>query len=176
MVVLSEEDSVKGRNSEKGFPRVKAISYVIFALVAAIIVQFSYSSASSIDVKSVEAAVTFESVSAQVSATLAGFLIVGLLFILKERPIDFKERDWRVWRLDIIALGAAALVLATNALNSVLQIGFALSQDELNSEITKDIQQETFMISLALGLFSVAVGWAYGTYFTGTRDHAGKPD
>jgi len=140
-------------------PMVVVFGFITVALVSA---SFAHAHLSSVDMKSIDDVVLFENASAQMSATFAGFLVVGLLFLIRRRDFSFRTPGWKWKYLDILFLAGAVWTLAGNAFNSLLHMAYALSQDEVTPAVMSQVRLELATLILALALFGVGIGLAVG--------------
>ncbi len=135
----------------------------LVALICIVLAGAAYliTSASKSYVESVEAVTGVLSTSAQVCATIAGFLIVAMIFLYNERA-ELIGLPWRVgywpW-FDVILYLVTVVLFVYVALFSIEGLGYTLGKTELDAKM-QNYAWTAIMVS-KIGLWLLAVGFGY---------------
>lgn len=138
--------------------------WLIMALVAIAAISFITETWDDMGIRSIDDAVTFLSVSSQVNATFAGFLLVGLIFLVRERAFSFKKKWWYVEFLDISLLGSAMILLVITAFEGLISIPETTRELEVTPEILDNLAATVLFIKLSyilvlMGLMAAVISF-----------------
>ena len=152
--------------------------WLFLLFMTAMAISFVVTTWNDYGVRNIDDAVTFLSVCAQVNATVAGFLLVGLLFLVQKRSFTFRPKRWFIQYFDIAVLGVATAILVINAFECLSSILYAMGQDAVNQEIAADVTLAIFFSKLSyiiiiIGLWST-IGFSKGRVDSESERREGK--
>jgi hypothetical protein len=136
---------------------VNSAYFVFFGAIIFMLVYETVLALRNPSVQSVSAALTVLSSSAQVGATFAGFLIVGVLFLIQSRFTEDKTFSF-MGVADIIFFGLAIVVFSWMALYATDSLAYVSGRTQVDSAIVAMVS--TANVILRVGITFVIVGFA----------------
>jgi hypothetical protein len=143
------------------------------ASIVFIVILYFWKSFHSPEPVSVDQAITFFTICSQISAAFAGFLIVGVLFLISRRNFTFRAKGWYWLYLDILALGGAIIILVFNTFLSLFSILDAIEQEEVSQSLVNNLAWTSLLARLSFILIVIGLSFTIG-YFKGEADRASE--
>ena len=142
--------------------RVAIINIAILGFILVAVLVVAASALKNPPVQSVSGASTMLSSCAQVGATFAGFLMVGLIFLIQLKS----NKQWitssgplkLIRSLDVIFFGLATVVFSLMALIATDSLGYVASQTQIDDK-TIDFVSQTAVL-LRVGMVLATVGFS----------------
>ena len=134
--------------------------------VVAFVVVFMLETRQDFQIDSREDAITFFTVCAQVNATLAGFLLVGLLFLTSRRSFSLRQKRWFLTHIDIVALGIATFILVVYTFECLYFTLDVMTEEEIGQELIDQVGEVLTMSKLSYILILIGLLISLGSFMT----------
>lgn len=129
----------------------------------------------SVEVTSVSGASAILSTTSQANATLAGFVLVAVVFIIERRGLNL-TKGWPLRNLDLVFFGIALFLLITNVSDSISSLGLIHTEGTTIEDIAHHAERNVFYSSLAIGFMIAGVGLLLGITIAGARTDSSSND
>jgi hypothetical protein len=142
--------------------RVAIVYACIFGFVLVAVIVTGISALKISEVKSVSGASTMLSTYAQVGATFAGFLIVGLIFLIQSRA----NKEWAtktgplglIRMFDIIFFVLATVVFSLMAISATDSLGYVSGLTQVDKETVNMVRGTAVLLRIGYALASIGFG------------------